>query len=105
MDEGDPLDNAKRELREETGITATTWTDLGEVIPANGFSSEKMHVFIAQDLSFVHEAPEQDEGIGKVLHLPFPEVLELIKTNKLDDGQSISAIFMAALQLGLLHAA
>ena len=102
IDHDDPLDSAKRELREETGITAATWTDLGAVLPANGLVREKMHVFIAQDLDFTHEVPEQDEAISRVLHISFPEVLELIKTNKLDDGQSITGIFMAALHLKLL---
>lgn len=102
LDTDDPLHAAQRELQEETGITASTWTDLGEYQPFNGVVRETMYLFIAQDLDLSGETPELAEGINKVLRVPFPEVTELIKSGTIDDGPTITAVFKAALHLGLL---
>ncbi len=47
----DPLACAKRELTEETGYRAESWEPLGAVIPLAGYSDERIHLFLAQDLS------------------------------------------------------
>ena len=102
MDSDNPLAEAKRELREETGISAKTWTELGIIQPLNGLVRETMHLFLAQDLDLSQEAPEGAEAISKVLHVPFPEVINQIKNGTIDDGPTIFTFFKVALYLELL---
>lgn len=62
----DPLDAARRELEEETGFTAESWQPLREIIPAPGFCSEVIHVFLARGLHAVPGgglAADDDEEI------------------------------------------
>lgn len=51
-DKQDPLTASKRELEEETGITASTWEKLGETLVCNGFMTERMTTYLAHDISF-----------------------------------------------------
>ncbi len=62
----DPLEAAKRELEEETGYAASSWELLKEVIPAPGFCSEVIYIFLAQGLRSVEGgglAADDDEEI------------------------------------------
>ncbi len=102
IDSRNPLDDAKRELLEETGITAKKWTELGQIQPLNGLVRETMYLFLAQDLDLTQEKPEVGEAISKVLHMPFSEVIAKIKDGTIDDGPTIFAVFKAALYLGIL---
>src|SRR5215472_16209804 len=46
-----PLDAAKRELSEETGLTASSWTSLGTIDNSNGVTTDVAHLFLALDLT------------------------------------------------------
>ncbi|HEX8844006.1 MAG TPA: NUDIX hydrolase [Pyrinomonadaceae bacterium] len=76
MDEGEePLEAARRELREELGIEAEEWAELGRVYHSTSIVDSPSTLFLAQDLSFV----EKDEDSGEVLEtvkLPFDEAVE-----------------------------
>ncbi|MBQ7333176.1 MAG: NUDIX hydrolase, partial [Clostridia bacterium] len=50
--EEDPLEAAKRELREETGASAKVYTPLGMLIPSPALISERIHMYLAEDLTF-----------------------------------------------------
>ncbi|MBX9601909.1 MAG: NUDIX hydrolase [Bryobacteraceae bacterium] len=64
LDPGEsPLQAAKRELREETGIAARKWTRLAEFWASPGFLAEKMSVYLAQDLRQGEAEPMDDEEI------------------------------------------
>src|SRR5689334_10953709 len=61
-----PLVAAKRELEEETGYSAREWTELGPIVPAPGFCSERIWLFHARGLERVahkkaHDADEELE--------------------------------------------
>ncbi|WP_076819729.1 NUDIX domain-containing protein [Pseudofrankia asymbiotica] len=52
IEEGeDPLQAARRELKEEMGLTASTWTDLGHIDPFTSIVRSKNYLFLAQDLT------------------------------------------------------
>jgi ADP-ribose pyrophosphatase len=62
----DFLEAAKRELREETGYSATTWTYMGKAFPAPGFCNELLHFYIAEDLTPGETDFDDDERIELV---------------------------------------
>lgn len=55
-----PIAAAKRELEEETGLSAREWKDLGAIVPAPGFCSETIWIFHARGLATVADKKAQD---------------------------------------------
>ncbi len=69
----DPLSAAKRELEEEAGMRAGNWVHALEFYPAPGFCSERMHLFLATQLTPAGDgrrAPDPDEELDIVAMLP-----------------------------------
>jgi ADP-ribose pyrophosphatase len=91
MDPGEtPLKGAKRELKEETGLTAKKWTKLFTLFMSPGFLAEKMHIYVAQDLKQGKTNFMDDERIEARWFTP-KEMNEMIKTGKIIDGKTIAA--------------
>jgi ADP-ribose pyrophosphatase len=61
-----PLDCARRELEEETGLTGGTWHERGVFYTTPGFCREQMHLFVAEGLEPGPARPEQDEELDLV---------------------------------------
>lgn len=89
-----PLECARRELIEETGYSARTWETLGAVAPVPGYSDERIHLFLARDLSPANQALDQDEII-EVHPLPLDEVVAMITTGEIEDAKTIAGVFLA----------
>lgn len=74
LEEGEtPEAAARRELEEETGLRAARWSPLRVIVPAPGFCSERIHVFLATGLRAVPGgglAPDEDEEIAPVRRRP-----------------------------------
>lgn len=96
----DPLFDAKRELLEETGITAREWSEIGRIFPFNGLASEEMVVYIARDLKEVAATGHLEEGIMEVRLVSFDEAFVMIRSGQINDAQTSSAIMQAALYMG-----
>ena len=89
LDPGEtPLKAAKRELIEETGFRAKTWTKLVSYWASPGFVSEKMNLFLAEDLIEGEATPMDDERIEKRWFTP-KEMEELIAAGKIEDGKTL----------------
>lgn len=58
----EPLCSARRELEEETGLVAGRWTFLRTFVPAPGFCSERIHLFLAEDLRPVQGEPRAQDA-------------------------------------------
>jgi ADP-ribose pyrophosphatase len=86
-----PLAGAKRELAEETGYTARRWRKILDVFPTPGFVSERMIVYLAQDLRAGAAHPEDDERIT-ARSFSFRKVDNWIHTGKLRDAKSVVGI-------------
>ncbi len=84
----DPALCATRELTEETGYHAAKWEPLGFFYSSPGFSTEKMHLFLAGNLTAAAPAPEDDEAIA-VAVTPFADALEKIERGEIVDAKSI----------------
>ena len=89
-----PLDCAKRELIEETGVCARSWKTLGEMTPAPGYTDERIHVFLAQQLIPAKQNLDPDEIID-VHQVPFDNALAMIRDGRIADAKSITGILMA----------
>jgi len=89
-----PLDSAKRELSEETGITAKKWTKIQEFHMSNCVSDEFAILYIAQDLTFHEAHPDEDEQLA-VKKVTFGKVYEMVINGEITDSMTIVAVFKA----------
>lgn len=94
----DPLDSAKRELLEETGITAKKWTKIQEMHLSNSASDEFCILYLAQDLSIGKSQPEPDEEL-QLVKIPFEDVYQLVCEGKITDSLSVTAILKVKLMM------
>lgn len=88
-----PLECAKRELAEETGLQARTWASLTEFYSAPGFCTEKLHLYFATDLRATPSQPDEDERIQREW-ISLNAVPELIATGQIRDAKSIAGLLM-----------
>lgn len=95
-DNEEPEEAAKRELAEETGITAQTWTYLGTTRICSGLMTERMAVYSARDLSFGKRPDADDKGlIDQGKFVSFDEIDTMIANNEIDDAQTITGLYLA----------
>ncbi len=90
----EPLQAAKRELREETGFIAKKWKYLGKIYPSPGIISEVLHLFLAKKLNKTKREMDDDEFINLKL-LSLEKVKEYIVDGKLMDSKLLSALAIA----------
>jgi 8-oxo-dGTP pyrophosphatase MutT (NUDIX family) len=87
-----PMETAIRELREETGISAGTWTYLGRIHTSNCFVHEVCHLYLAEDFTQSAAEPEPDELL-EVMRVPFEETVAMAADGRITDSISIAGIF------------
>ena len=87
----DPLISAKRELKEETGIVANSWTEIQRIHLSNSVSDEVGIIFLAQGLSYGESEPEETEQL-LLKKLPFLEAYEMVLNGEITDSISVAAI-------------
>jgi ADP-ribose pyrophosphatase len=86
-----PLTGAKRELLEETGITAREWKHALTFYSSPGFLDETMAVYLARGLTSGTAQPEEDEMIAKRL-FPLSRAIQMVITGAIRDGKTIAAL-------------
>ena len=96
----DPLVAAQRELREEAGLAAASWREIGRMTALNGICRAPEIVYLATQLTPAEGAEPDLEGIGEIRRVPWPRVRELVQDGTITDGESIAALMYAALALG-----
>ncbi len=94
-DGDDPATTARRELEEEAGYAAGTIESLGSILVAPGYTTERIHIFLATDLTPVPPRPDEDERI-EVVKMPFEEALARIDGGEIDDAKTIVALLRTA---------
>jgi 8-oxo-dGDP phosphatase len=90
----DPVEIAKQELHEETGIRARTWTFLGRVHTSNCFVNEVCHVYLATDLEPGMAAPDPDEVL-RTQRVPLERAVTMARDGSITDAISIAGLFWA----------
>ena len=88
-----PLQAARRELIEETGMRAKTWKKLVSFYPSPGFLAEKMSLFVATDLTEGESKPMEDERI-ETRWFRAREIDRMIRAGKVVDGKTIIGFLM-----------
>ena len=87
----DPLESAKRELLEETGLKANKWSELLVMHLSNSVSDEKAIIYLAEDLEQFEAEPEETELL-EIKKLPFNRAYEMVMNSEITDSMSVAAI-------------
>lgn len=87
----DPLECGKRELMEETGITAKSYTFLGQLYPTPGYCGEIIWLYAATDLSLGESRPDSDEFL-QVEKLSLKNAVEKIMSGEIKDAKTQATV-------------
>jgi 8-oxo-dGTP pyrophosphatase MutT (NUDIX family) len=91
-----PLDSAKRELKEETGIMATHWQQIMTIHTSNSVTDEEGFIFLAEGLSFGDNELEDTEADLVVKKVPFAEAIAMVMRGEITDSLSVAGILKVA---------
>jgi ADP-ribose pyrophosphatase len=91
----DPEECAVRELEEETGYRCKEIVKVAECFVAPGYSTEKIHIYLARNLTKSQAKMDEDESIN-LERYPFSEALEKVRTGEIRDAKSIVGLQAAA---------
>lgn len=92
---------ARRELEEETGLTADHVSFLTTIYTTPGFTNERIHLFVATGLRTGTQALDVDEFLEPV-RLRMSEALEMVRDGRISDGKTIcTLLYVAGFRLGL----
>jgi 8-oxo-dGTP pyrophosphatase MutT (NUDIX family) len=91
-----PLESAKRELKEETGITAARWQLIMRFHTSNSVTDEEGFVFLAEGLTLGENQLEETEADLVVKKLPFQEALKMVMNGEITDSMSVAGILKVA---------
>ena len=90
-----PIECARRELREETGCTAESVEEMCAPLMTPGFADERIHIFLATGLTRGDTAYEADE-FAEVEVVTLSRALSMIEQGEIVDAKSIIGILFAA---------
>ena len=91
----DPLAAAKRELREETGLTASRWTEFMRLHTSNSITDEFGVVYIAEKLTEGEPEFEETEDL-QIRKLPLDDAVGMVNAGEITDAISVAALLRAA---------
>jgi ADP-ribose pyrophosphatase len=97
----DPIEAARSELREETGLAAARMTYAGHLFEASGYSNQGFHIFVATDLRRGEDDREPGEQDLVTQEFPLSEVERMIREGEIKDVTTVAALGLLRLK-GLL---
>jgi ADP-ribose pyrophosphatase len=89
----EPLLTAQRELREETGYSASSWRHLLTTFPCIGYSTERMEFYLASGLTLEERQLDEEEFLD-VFTLPLADALMLVADGEIVDVKTIAGLFL-----------
>lgn len=96
----DPIEGARRELAEETGLEAGEWTYLGHILASPGFCTEDLHMYLARELTRKEQHLDEDEFLD-VVTMPFGELVGQVMDGTITDAKTVAATLKVKVLLGL----
>ncbi len=94
LEPGEPIEHAAaRELIEETGYVANRWRSLGYFYASPGVLDEKLHLFIAEDLTAGPAQPEADEQLEPKI-VTWSDALKMALDGTIKDAKTVTAILL-----------
>lgn len=90
----DPLESARRELREETGLVARQWQKILTVHTSNSVTDEVGYVYLARDLS-QHMPDFDDTEVLQLKKLPLAEAAHMVLRGEITDSLSVGGLLAA----------
>jgi len=100
----DPKQCALRELREEAGAVvgeAGQFTLLGSLFPTPAYDTEVIYMYLAQNITLLHEQSLDEDEFLDVTELPLREAVEMVMRDEIKDAKTQIALLKAARVLGL----
>lgn len=92
IDSGEePLNTAKRELAEETGVTANSWQQLDSIYVSPGYCDEQLFLYLATELH-IGESNLNEHEMIEVHWKSLGIVLEMVDDNSICDAKSVAAL-------------
>ncbi|KAA3664242.1 MAG: NUDIX hydrolase [Chloroflexi bacterium] len=89
---------AQRELQEETGYRAASFTKLGDIWPSPGVSDELMKLYLATGLQPDPLPADVDEEI-EVVPMPLVDCIEMVQNGRIRDAKTIVGVWKTAVYL------
>jgi ADP-ribose pyrophosphatase len=100
VEPNEPLEAcARRELLEETGYTAAKWRSLGFLYASPGLIDEKLHLFIAEELTSGDAKPEPDEQLEPVT-VPLADAIRMCLDGTIRDAKTTTLLLLWEKLLG-----
>jgi ADP-ribose pyrophosphatase len=94
----DFLQCARRELIEEAGYQAEDFERITEILPAPGYSDERVQIFLARNLQPAPQRLDEDEVL-EVAPLPIGETLAMVKEGRIQDAMTIIGLLLVSARL------
>jgi 8-oxo-dGTP pyrophosphatase MutT (NUDIX family) len=91
MEVEDPEELARGELKEETGLHATSMTHLGTLWIAYGFTKQRQHVFLATGLTQTEKEPDPEEHDLVIRSVPVEEFEQMMLDGRVRDNCTLAA--------------
>ena len=95
LEEGEPPEDcAQRELREEAGVAPGQLIKLGEFFLAPGYSTERMHIYLATGLRPESLPGDEDEAL-ELETLSMEQAFAAVRSGQIEDAKTILGLFLA----------
>lgn len=90
-----PLDAAKRELKEETGLSAGKWTEIMRLHTSNSITDEVGTIYLAENLTEGEPEFEETEDL-EIRKLPLQDAIAMVNAGEITDAISVAALLRIA---------
>jgi 8-oxo-dGTP pyrophosphatase MutT (NUDIX family) len=95
----EPIDAARRELKEDTGLTASRWSQILRLHVSNSITDEEGFVFVAQTLEEGEPDFDETEDL-QIRKLPLADAVAMIGRGEITDAISVAALLYVVTIIG-----